>query len=123
MLNLPSFTEFLDVNPNIDAETRNTISVLSKSHPIIRNNSDVQYILNNPNADIAVSTLVHISQEIFEHNVRLAKKVPSASGNAAFMILAEQNLLNNAASILNSAIATRYQSSFDRLSKIIRNKS
>lgn len=123
MPNFESFKEFLDINTKIDHQTRDLIKSVSETHPVIRNSSIAKDIFNNQNSSISLSRVAQLNEIILEQSVRLAKETPSAPLDRCLKIIAEQNVLNVAAITLNSAICAKYESAFDRLSKIMKGQT
>ncbi len=113
-----SFKEFLDDTSAVDEETRQTLTILSEAHPVIRNHPAVSRLLSNPNAVISLTEVGRINQQIMQRTVQLAREAAVAPEKRQILILCEQNVLTTAASVLSAAISARLQTTIDKLSKI-----
>lgn len=112
-----SFQEFLDTAV-IDEEAKQTLTVLSEAHPIIRNHSVVQAVLKNKSARLPLSQVVQINERIMQYSTQLARQAAVEPPEARLLIICELSVLSTAASVLSALIAAKLQSSVDRLSKI-----
>ena len=113
-----SFKEFISTENYIDEDTKELFVALSESHPLLRNHSVIQRIVNDKTSSISLRDVSRVNRDVLARTVHLAKTAQSANLPEQMLILSEQSLLSVIASTLSSTMSAKSQNTINNLSKI-----
>lgn len=112
---LMTFKEFIDLNKNIDRDTRDTLLVISETHLAIKSSPLIQKLINEPMAQVSVSELRTVIKTVLQRAAQLAQVTAAATTETHNLITNEQNVLTLSLVALNVALSAKIITSLDNL--------